>query len=157
MDRWAGVVSRLSPRGSRSTRGEVAIYPLNGNVHAGGILRLTRAPFGPPALQHHNLRGAGVGIALLGSLLAVFGMSSIPDLKPPAAGVPGVDKLFHAGEYAMLGWLWGRARGRAGAGFLRGALLGLGVGVMDELYQGSVPGREVDLFDVAAGPGVPTW
>ncbi len=80
----------------------------------------------------------------------VFGMSSIPDLKPPAPGVPGVDKLFHTGEYAVLGWLWGRARGRAGAGLVRGALLGLGVGVADELYQGYVPGREVDLFDVAA-------
>jgi 5-(carboxyamino)imidazole ribonucleotide synthase len=26
----------------------MAIYPLNGNVHAKGILRLTRAPYGPP-------------------------------------------------------------------------------------------------------------
>jgi 5-(carboxyamino)imidazole ribonucleotide synthase len=34
--------------GARSGRGEVAVYPLNGNVHAQGILRLTRAPFGPP-------------------------------------------------------------------------------------------------------------
>jgi 5-(carboxyamino)imidazole ribonucleotide synthase len=37
--------------GARSRRGEVAIYPLNGNVHNGGILRLTRAPYGPPAWQ----------------------------------------------------------------------------------------------------------
>jgi 5-(carboxyamino)imidazole ribonucleotide synthase len=36
--------------GARSTRGEVAIWPLNGNVHAGGILRVTRAPFGDAAL-----------------------------------------------------------------------------------------------------------
>lgn len=35
--------------GARSRSGEVAIYPLNGNVHAEGILRLTRAPYGPPA------------------------------------------------------------------------------------------------------------
>jgi 5-(carboxyamino)imidazole ribonucleotide synthase len=34
--------------GARSPSGQVAIYPLNGNVHAQGILRLTRAPFGPP-------------------------------------------------------------------------------------------------------------
>ena len=33
--------------GARSRSGEVTIYPLNGNVHAEGILRLTRAPFGP--------------------------------------------------------------------------------------------------------------
>jgi 5-(carboxyamino)imidazole ribonucleotide synthase len=37
--------------GARSPRGEVAIYPLNGNVHAQGILRLTRAPFGLPRWQ----------------------------------------------------------------------------------------------------------
>lgn len=33
--------------GARSPRGEIAVYPLNGNVHSQGMLRLTRAPFGP--------------------------------------------------------------------------------------------------------------
>jgi 5-(carboxyamino)imidazole ribonucleotide synthase len=42
--------------GARSTRGELAIYPLNGNVHAEGILRLTRAPYGSPALQRQAAR-----------------------------------------------------------------------------------------------------
>ena len=37
--------------GARSLRGQVAVYPLNGNVHSQGILRLTRAPFGPPRWQ----------------------------------------------------------------------------------------------------------
>jgi 5-(carboxyamino)imidazole ribonucleotide synthase len=37
--------------GARSARGEIAVYPLNGNIHAQGILRLTRAPFGPPRWQ----------------------------------------------------------------------------------------------------------
>src|SRR4029079_14456790 len=36
--------------GARSRGGEIVTYPLNGNVHAEGILRLTRAPYGPPAL-----------------------------------------------------------------------------------------------------------
>jgi 5-(carboxyamino)imidazole ribonucleotide synthase len=36
--------------GARSRRGEVAVYPLNGNLHRGGILRVTRAPFGGAAL-----------------------------------------------------------------------------------------------------------
>src|SRR5262249_19851863 len=36
--------------GARSTRGQIALYPLNGNVHHDGILRLTRAPFGAPRL-----------------------------------------------------------------------------------------------------------
>lgn len=40
----------VSVLGARSTRGEIAIYPLNGNVHVGGILRVTRAPFGTAAL-----------------------------------------------------------------------------------------------------------
>jgi len=37
--------------GARSRNGEIAIYPLNGNIHAGGILRLTRAPYGTPRLH----------------------------------------------------------------------------------------------------------
>ena len=37
--------------GARSSRGEIAVYPLNGNVHSEGILRLTRAPYGPPRWQ----------------------------------------------------------------------------------------------------------
>ena len=42
--------------GARSTRGELAIYPLCGNVHADGILRLTRAPYGPRALAARGRR-----------------------------------------------------------------------------------------------------
>ena len=42
--------------GARSSRGEVVIYPLNGNVHSQGILRLTRAPYGSPALQRAAAR-----------------------------------------------------------------------------------------------------
>ena len=37
--------------GVRGARGATAIYPLNGNVHSQGILRLTRAPWGPPKWQ----------------------------------------------------------------------------------------------------------
>jgi 5-(carboxyamino)imidazole ribonucleotide synthase len=37
--------------GARSPRGEIVVYPLNGNVHSEGILRLTRAPYGPPRWQ----------------------------------------------------------------------------------------------------------
>jgi len=40
----------VSILGARSASGEIAIYPLNGNVHHGGILRVTRAPFGGAAL-----------------------------------------------------------------------------------------------------------
>ena len=41
----------VSVIGVRSTRGEVAVYPLNRNFHHEGILRLTRAPHGSPALR----------------------------------------------------------------------------------------------------------
>jgi 5-(carboxyamino)imidazole ribonucleotide synthase len=37
--------------GARSVSGEIAIYPLCGNVHAQGILRVTRAPYGPAQWQ----------------------------------------------------------------------------------------------------------
>ena len=37
--------------GARNRHGEIAIYPLNRNLHREGILRLTRAPFGDRALQ----------------------------------------------------------------------------------------------------------
>ncbi len=37
--------------GVRGRRGEIATYPLNHNLHRDGILRLTRAPFGAPALR----------------------------------------------------------------------------------------------------------
>ena len=41
----------VSVIGARSRSGELAVYPLCGNVHAAGILRLTRAPYGPAAWQ----------------------------------------------------------------------------------------------------------
>jgi 5-(carboxyamino)imidazole ribonucleotide synthase len=37
--------------GARNRHGEIVIYPLNRNLHRDGILRLTRAPWGAPALQ----------------------------------------------------------------------------------------------------------
>jgi 5-(carboxyamino)imidazole ribonucleotide synthase len=46
----------VSVIGARSTRGEIAVYPLNGNVHVDGILRLTRAPWGTPALARAAAR-----------------------------------------------------------------------------------------------------
>jgi 5-(carboxyamino)imidazole ribonucleotide synthase len=47
-EEWIAFDCEVSIIGARSRRGEVAVYPLNGNVHAQGILRLTRAPYGPP-------------------------------------------------------------------------------------------------------------
>ncbi len=46
----------VSVIGARSPSGELAFYPLNGNVHSAGILRLTRAPFGAARLQRAATR-----------------------------------------------------------------------------------------------------
>jgi len=42
--------------GARSRRGEIAVYPLCGNVHGAGVLRLTRAPYGPARWQRRATR-----------------------------------------------------------------------------------------------------
>ena len=42
----------------RGLNGDVTFYPLNLNVHREGILRLTRAPFGNPALTRQAQRAA---------------------------------------------------------------------------------------------------
>ena len=41
--------------------------------------------FGPPAVQHHNVRGLGAAIALLGGALAIFGLRSFRYLWFPWA------------------------------------------------------------------------
>jgi 5-(carboxyamino)imidazole ribonucleotide synthase len=41
----------VSSIGARGRRGELTLYPLSLNLHAGGILRMTRAPFESPALE----------------------------------------------------------------------------------------------------------
>ena len=41
----------VSVIGVRSRNGECAVYPLNHNLHADGILRLTRAPYGNARLN----------------------------------------------------------------------------------------------------------
>jgi len=55
-EEWIPFDCEVSIIGARSRRGEIAIYPLNGNVHSQGILRLTRAPYGPPAWQRMAAR-----------------------------------------------------------------------------------------------------
>lgn len=50
-EEWVPFDREVSIIGARSRRGEIAIYPLNENLHSEGILRLTRSPAGPPGLQ----------------------------------------------------------------------------------------------------------
>lgn len=50
-----------------------------------GILIYTACAFGPQAVQHHNLRGVGVGTAMLGVLIALFGTHAMRYLWFPWA------------------------------------------------------------------------
>jgi exosortase len=45
-------------------------------LFVGGLAIYMFSAFGPPAVQHHNVRGFGCGIALLGAALSVFGTAS---------------------------------------------------------------------------------
>jgi VanZ family protein len=88
-------------------------------------------------------------------LAVIVVLSSIPNLSPPDVGAPLSDKLAHLGEYGILGILLGRAgERRAGRSGFRtvvfGALTGLVVGTLDELYQRTTPGREVSALDTVA-------
>ena len=84
----------------------------------------------------------------------IFTLSSIANLKLP--DVPGLsDKLAHAGEYGVLGFLLVRAlRGTnvmatSLSAALVAVLFGLVIGLADELYQAHVPGRVSDPTDYA--------
>ncbi len=60
----------VSAIGARSTRGELALYGLSRNVHVDGILRLTRAPWGAPALERR-------AHACLRRVLEAFGYAGV--------------------------------------------------------------------------------
>jgi 5-(carboxyamino)imidazole ribonucleotide synthase len=55
-EEWVPFEREVSVIGARSRRGEIAVYPLNDNLHSQGILRLTRAPYGSPQLQRRAAR-----------------------------------------------------------------------------------------------------
>ena len=96
-------------------------------------------------------RSAWLPVALW--LIVIFAFSSVPDLGPPDIGLPMSDKLAHLGEYGILGVLLGRARAfgsRRGRAVVLAALLGLGIGALDETYQRRTPGREVSALDALA-------
>ena len=92
---------------------------------------------------------------------AIFVASSIPaPTLPKTLLFPGQDKVVHALEYAVLGYLLARAlhlRAQSGprlavrlATVIAGTALGLLYGISDELHQSFVPGRAVELADLAA-------
>lgn len=84
----------------------------------------------------------------------IIAASSMTDLQTKTGGIEVRDKLAHFGEYFIFGWLLARAFD--GLGWSRGkhllwtAIFGIGMGAVDELYQGFVPGRERDVLDLLA-------
>ena len=86
----------------------------------------------------------------------IFGVSSIQGLSLPFGTVRLFDKIAHATEFAGLGLFLSVAlRGslpkkRRGHTMLLVIAIGLLIGVSDELYQLTVPGRAVEFLDWVA-------
>lgn len=81
-------------------------------------------------------------------------LSSVPNPSFPVPDAfPGVDKLAHALVYAVLGWLTFGASRASGTRARALVLTILGVaafGLVDEWHQQFIPGRFVELWDLAA-------
>jgi hypothetical protein len=94
------------------------------------------------------------GPALLWTALLFFA-SSQPTLPVELRG--GTDKLAHFAAYTVLGLLLGRGQAAAGISVLWAVLIGSLIGGLDEIYQGTVPGRNPDVGDwIADTSGVIT-
>ena len=83
----------------------------------------------------------------------IFLLSAVPNLQALPTG--GFDKICHAIEYALLGYLWGRAlthaspcKGQAVI-FWGAVLLSFLYAISDEFHQSFTPGREPRIRDVA--------
>lgn len=91
-------------------------------------------------------------LPVLGYAGLILVLSSIPGAKVPAA-FPFVDKMAHMLEYSLFGLLVGRAIRFTWTGSGRVLMtlaavgIGAGMGLLDELYQGTVPGRTTDPLD----------
>lgn len=82
----------------------------------------------------------------------IFFASSRPYLRAPGPDFQMKDKLAHAVEYGVLGWLMSRAARPVRAvpvvvEVLWFVALGAGIAGLDELFQGTVPGRMTDVTD----------
>lgn len=85
-------------------------------------------------------------------LALIFFVSSRPYLRSPGPEFQLKDKLAHAVEYGLLGWFMSRAmrpsrRLPLVVDVLWFVALGAGIAALDELFQGTVPGRVTDPGD----------
>lgn len=79
----------------------------------------------------------------------IFLLSSFPKL--PTVEKPGIDKVEHAIEYSILGFLFLSCFERRDKKIILIAILIVSLyGVMDEFHQYFVPGRDCSVLDMAA-------
>jgi VanZ family protein len=80
--------------------------------------------------------------------------SSIPNLSGLETGITVEDKIVHFTEYFVLGFLVSRAVVRYGVVNKRRfpvmIMIVVAFGVLDELHQAFIPGRTVEMLDMAA-------
>ena len=85
----------------------------------------------------------------------IFWVSSMSGLTLPGSG-SGTDKFAHAAEYGVLCFLLVRALKESelvdslGVASAVALVIGLCIGLADELFQSTIPGRESDPADFAA-------
>lgn len=92
--------------------------------------------------------------APLGWAALIFASSSLPGPSLPSPAVPHLDKLAHAGAYAVLGWLVARAMGaRSVKAVAAATAIAALYGASDELHQAFVPGRDPSVADALADLG----
>lgn len=81
-------------------------------------------------------------------LAVIFTFSSIPNLNIPRFGFRKMDKVFHFGEYLILGFLLRRGfSARSPRIGLFTILTGILVAFLDELHQYYIPGRIPEVGD----------
>jgi len=82
----------------------------------------------------------------------IFTISSFP-LPPPKVEIPFIDKFIHLVEYGILGFLFYRALRASRLAkqvFILAIIFSILYALSDEIHQYFVPGREFDLWDIAA-------
>ena len=88
--------------------------------------------------------------------IAILAVSSVPNLKAPEVDFWAVDKVVHFLEYAGFAFLTFRSVSHFGGeiqrrlAFWSALALSAGVALIDELWQGFVPGRVSDPLDFLA-------